>query len=138
MIIFHQGLCKVLIRLLSEQCDCVGESQNEGDTLGLIRSLHPDIVLMDLASPTGHAIKTIFMIKKEMPGVKMIALSDLDLEHYQNMSLEMGASSYVLKKDICSNLLPEIRRIWADETQEKCSLKVNRPSKGLDGTHSGY
>lgn len=126
MIVFHKALCKALTDLLCDACECVGRSQNEGDTLGLVRSLHPDIVLMDLASPRGLAIQSIFMIKKEMPKVKVIALSDLDLELYRKMSLKMGASGYVLKEDISSDLIPEIRRVWADEAPEVFSIKVNR------------
>lgn len=126
MVICHRAFYNVLKDLLCEVCDCVGRSHKRNDTLDLIRSLRPDIVLMDLESSKGYAIQTIFTIKKEMPEIKVIALSDLDLELYQKMSLTLGASGYVLKDNIHSDLVSEIRRVWADEVSEVFSIKTHQ------------
>ena len=119
-VIHHDALRSVLADLLSETpgLDLVGESGEEDGILDLIRDLRPDLLLLDLSSPTGGIIRALQAIREAVPEVKIIVLSDFDLEVYREMVASVGADGYVLKLAMASDLIPEIQRVFPEGCSE--------------------
>ena len=96
----HTMMREGLRSLIEKQPDMItiAEADNGRKTLKLVQELKPDIVLMDVSMPDLNGIEATHQIKKEMPSVKVIALSMHSEKHFVSEMLKAGASGYLLKQ----------------------------------------
>ena len=95
--------------------EVVGEAASGSEALDKARSLHPDLVLMDVRMPGGNGLETTMQIKGEMPQVQVIILTTYDLPEYRDAAIDSGASGYVVKHMLSEVLLPTIRDVRASQ-----------------------
>ena len=87
------------LRLLLEREDDlepVGEAGDGQAAVELVRSLQPDVVLMDVVMPGGGGIEAAAAIQQEAPGTRIVMLSMQDDPTYVREAFAAGASGYVL------------------------------------------
>ncbi len=101
---------KLLRSFLSSEPDIevVGEASDGDTALNQAKKLLPDLVIMDVSMKKVNGIKTTRQIKKVMPEVKVIMLSVYDLNEYREAAKANGASIYLLKKNMITELIPSI------------------------------
>jgi DNA-binding NarL/FixJ family response regulator len=87
-----------------------GEAIDGEDAVIQARELRPDVVIMDVRMPGTNGLHATRQIKEEMPEVRVIMLSLLDVDEYRRAALASGANAYVLKKHLMEELLPAIRQ----------------------------
>jgi DNA-binding NarL/FixJ family response regulator len=77
--------------------EVVGEAGNGFETLELVRRLHPDLVLMDIAMPECSGLEATRLIKAELPEARivMVTVSDHDEDLFE--AIKSGAEGYLLK-----------------------------------------
>ena len=85
----------------------VGEAENALNLSQMVKSLEPDVILMDLGLPKLNGIEATLMIKEEFPQIKVIALTSHEREEEVIASIGAGASAYCLK-DISPYTLAEV------------------------------
>lgn len=85
----------------------VGEAENALNLSQMVKSLKPDVILMDLGLPELNGIEATLMIKEEFPQIKVIALTSHEREEEVIASIGAGASAYCLK-DISPYTLAEV------------------------------
>jgi len=107
----HAVLRAGLRALLAAQGDLevVGEASDGGEAIRLTQALRPDVVVMDIGMPGVGGIDATARIKRELPGAKVLILSMHDDRGYLRQVLRAGASGYVLKKAVDTELLAAIR-----------------------------
>jgi DNA-binding NarL/FixJ family response regulator len=95
----HHLLRKGLCCMISEMptFDVVGQASNGRDGIFQAVALHPDLVLIDLSLPGMSGFEAISQIKKRLPDVKTVILTEHDDENYVREALRIGANGYVLK-----------------------------------------
>ncbi|WNM64064.1 response regulator [Candidatus Nitrospira neomarina] len=89
----------------------VGEAQNGLEAIESTRTLHPDIIVMDVNMPKMNGIEATRNIVREFPSMPIIGLSVQEDKHVQGLMLEAGASLYLTKNGIASQLVDGIRRL---------------------------
>jgi DNA-binding NarL/FixJ family response regulator len=96
----HTMMREGLRSLIEKQPDMItiAEADNGRKTLKLVQELKPDIVLMDVSMPDLNGIEATHQIKKEIPFVKVIALSMHSEKLFVSEMLKAGASGYLLKQ----------------------------------------
>ena len=94
--------------------EVVGEAYNGLDVIKLCKDLHPDIVIMDIRMPVMDGIQATKILKDEFPNIKVIILTVFDLNEYRAASIKAGATGYVLKKEMYTDLLPKIHQLFAN------------------------
>lgn len=96
----HQIMSGALRSLLESEGnhEVVGEAADGRSALEMVRSLRPQVVIMDVAMQDLNGIEATRQIKAEFPDVKVIALSAYADKRYVLGMLEAGASGYVLKR----------------------------------------
>jgi DNA-binding NarL/FixJ family response regulator len=97
--------------LLASQPDIevVGEAADGRTALDLVRTLSPDVVVMDVGMPELNGIEATRRIRAEYERVKVIALSAYTEERYVHQMLEAGARGYVLKAAALEELVRAVR-----------------------------
>ena len=107
----NAGFRRAVKILLAYEPDIVviGEAGDGQEAILKARELKPDLVLMDMRMPGISGIDAIRQLKDEMPELKVIVLTILDLQEYREAATASGASGYVVKKSIITELVPAIR-----------------------------
>jgi DNA-binding NarL/FixJ family response regulator len=75
----------------------VGTAADGLQALEQARTLHPDIILMDIDMPNCDGIEATRRIKSEMPAMKVVMLTVSGEERHLFEALQCGASGYLLK-----------------------------------------
>jgi DNA-binding NarL/FixJ family response regulator len=107
---FREGLRLIL----SQQADfeVIGEAGDGQAALEALRTLAPDVVLMDLRMPKLGGVEATRRIKAEAPETKVIVLTTFEEEDEVFAALRAGASGFLLK-DAPSDRLGEAIRLAA-------------------------
>jgi two-component system response regulator NreC len=104
--------------LLETQPDMqvVGEATNGREAIEAVRSLHPDIVLMDISMPELSGLEATRIIKKELPQTQIVILTMHETEEYIAQILQAGATGYVLKQAADRDLIEAVRIARSGDT----------------------
>ena len=93
--VVREGLRMYLGR--DRQFEVVGEAENGEQAVRLAAERHPDVVLMDLLMPVLDGIAAIQAIRREQPGVEIVALTSVLDDEQVVAAVRAGAIGYVLK-----------------------------------------
>ena len=109
----HNVLRKGLRRILEEQSDLevVGEASDGREAVNLCNSLHPDIVVMDIAMPQLNGLEATRQILQRNSGVNVLILSMYSDENYVVQALRAGARGYLLKDTAEEDLITAVRTV---------------------------
>jgi DNA-binding NarL/FixJ family response regulator len=94
----------------------VGEAKNGGESVQLVESLKPDLVLMDLSMPMMDGMEAIRRIKRVSGQTKILVLTVHKNEEYILATFQAGADGYALKYVSHSELVSAIETVLAGET----------------------
>ena len=109
----HAGVRRSL-RLLLEldgNIKIVGEAKNGREAVRLTQSLHPDVVVMDLAMPLLTGLQATEQIMEVLPATKVLILSAHPDPEYIKQAIVAGASGYLLKQSSTRFLATAIREV---------------------------
>ncbi len=104
-------------RILEAEPDIevVGEAPDGRAALEAVRSLHPAVVVMDVAMPNLNGIEATRRILAEDPHVRILALSMHKDAVYVREILRAGASGYLLKDAFDRDLVAAVRAVARGE-----------------------
>ncbi len=108
------GLCALVRRF--EGVEVVAEAGDGHQTLEMVKTHRPDLVLMDIAMPGLNGLEATIRVIKEYPHVKVIILSMHANEEYVLQSLRAGAMGYLLNDSGTSELELAIQAVMRGET----------------------
>ena len=95
--------------------ELVGEAADGRAALELVQATRPDVVFMDISMPGLNGLEATERIIKAFPQVRVIILSRHDNEEYYWRALRVGASGYLLKKAVLSELKTALQRVAGGE-----------------------
>lgn len=95
--------------------EVVGEAENGIEVVRLAKELHPDVIIMDISMPHLNGIQATEQILKDLPEVKIIALSMYFNRRFVLDMLKAGAMAYVLKSYLFDELLRALESIAEGE-----------------------
>ncbi len=87
--------------------------------LALCREHQPDLVIADILMPDKDGIETIMELRRDLPGVKIIAISGGGFagpESYLELARHLGARRVFAKPVSSTDLLSAVRELLADGT----------------------
>lgn len=111
---FRDGIRAILER--EADIELIGEAEGATDTLQLLSSLQPHVVLMDIGLEGVGGIELTAMLRKKYPDLAILALTMHAESHYILRMLEVGAAGYVLKSSGRSELLTAIRAVASGDS----------------------
>ena len=107
--IFRQGLLTIMEG--DPEIEIVGESGDGEEALQLIRSLCPDIAVLDISMPGMSGLEIVSEVQKESLKVEFIILTMFDEEEYFDEAMDSGVKGYLLKENATSDLLSCLKSV---------------------------
>lgn len=96
----------------------MGEAGNGEEALRLVETLHPDVVLMDLAMPRMSGLEVTRRLKARRPNVAVVMITVHDDEVYRRTALAAGAAAFLVKKTLGVDLWPTLLRVAAKSQEQ--------------------
>jgi DNA-binding NarL/FixJ family response regulator len=125
--LFREGL-----KLLLASLDEVGEIREAADGeifLQMIKTYHPDLVLMDIEMPKVNGIEATTAALEQYPELKIMALSMFGDEEYFQKMIDAGVCGFLLKNSDFSEVKKAISNVVQGNnyfTEEILYKLVNR------------
>jgi DNA-binding NarL/FixJ family response regulator len=106
----HRLFAEALEAILAtdDRIEVVGQASDGGQAVELARRLDPDIVLMDVSMPVLDGFEATREIRAASDGVHVLMLTGSNSRADVDRSREAGASGYVTKDRIASELVSVI------------------------------
>lgn len=93
------------------ELELVGEANNGGEALPLIRSASPDVAVVDVSMPGLNGLELTERVARECPGTKVLVLTVHEDAAYVQPMLKAGARGYLLKRSAAEDLLRAIHAV---------------------------
>lgn len=94
-----------------EDVEVVGEAESADEAVRLARELKPNVVLMDQGMAEGDELESTREIKRSIPEIEVIIMTDRLDDAKALQAIEAGATGYVLKDIPGANLAAAIRSV---------------------------
>jgi DNA-binding NarL/FixJ family response regulator len=107
----HQLVRQGIVKLLESAGDLsvVGEADNGMQAIELVTSLHPDVMVLDIAMPQFDGLETLVRLEGITPRPQVVMLSMHADPTMIRQALQSGALGYVVKQSVAEELLAAVR-----------------------------
>jgi DNA-binding NarL/FixJ family response regulator len=128
--IFREGLKTVLKPI--KHIKLVGDVKNGAELIDIVKKLQPDVVITDIMMPEVDGLEATMQLCKEVPGVRIIALSMFGQESLVVDMLDAGAIGYLLKNATREELVTAIETVergkpyFCKEVSDRLTQLVSR------------
>ena len=111
----HPLLRQGIAGLIADETDMtlVAEAANGREALEQFRTHRPDVTLMDVMMPEMNGVEATVAIRAEFPGARIIVLTTYTGDVQAARALNAGASGYLLKNSLRTELMATIRAVHA-------------------------
>ena len=107
----RRSLCSFLKSIAETEVIC--EASDGAEAVSLAREHRPDLILMDITMPKMNGFEATRIIKKEMPEIEILMVSQHESSAVVKEALSAGAAAYITKSNIARSLLPELQKATA-------------------------
>jgi PAS domain S-box-containing protein len=88
-----------------------GEAVDGRDAILKATELKPDAIVMDVSMPNLNGLEATREIRRILPDVKILILTQHDIREMMRQALNAGASGYVVKASLTKDLVSALRNI---------------------------
>ena len=107
----HALLLGAFEKLLSADCDIVGQVSDGRALVAAAEELKPDVIVLDISMPLLNGLEAARQIKQKARGAKLVFLTMNEDTDLAAEAFRAGASAYLLKRSAASELLTAIREV---------------------------
>ncbi|NND72219.1 MAG: response regulator transcription factor [Rhodothermales bacterium] len=94
-ILVRQHLRNVIQRM--PDVSLVGEASTAGQSLAMMKSLKPDVAIMDIQFPDGNGVDVLRKVKVALPRLNVVMLTNHVNDMYKRACLQAGAAAFLDK-----------------------------------------
>ena len=104
--------------------EIVGRAESGPETIEAVKSLHPDVVLMDADMPGMSGLRAALVLSQISPATKVVLMSMDTTPHFRRACAGCGAHAVIYKPKFLSELAHVL-----DEVPRKASKTFSRPRR---------
>lgn len=108
--IVRTGLAKILHA--ESDIQIAGEAEGHSQLMTKLRSIVPDLVLLDISMPGRNGLEILKDLKHYYSTIKILILSMYPEDSYAVRAIKSGASGYVMKESAADELVKAIRTVY--------------------------
>ena len=101
---------------LHDDLEIVGEASEGKEAIEKAQELSPDVIVMDIAMPGMDGLEATRRLRKKSPNIKVLVLTQHDNREYVLSTVKAGATGYVPKRAVGSELITAIRAVYRGES----------------------
>jgi DNA-binding NarL/FixJ family response regulator len=120
--LFREGLASII--RLEPDIEVAGLAGSVQEAVDIVRSLKPDLVLMDYSLPDGTGADATRLVLDEHPDCKIIFLTMSDSDENLFAAIRSGAKGYLVKNMSPSKLVTTIRSVQQGESALSRSMTL--------------
>jgi len=113
-VLFREGLIAIIRSALD--IEVVGQAGSVNEAIELVKTIKPDMVLMDFTLPDGTGADATRAILKEYPECKIVFLTMSEEDEDLFTAIRSGARGYLLKNLHPTKLLATLRSVQEGES----------------------
>ncbi|MEU3642250.1 response regulator transcription factor [Lentzea sp. NPDC034063] len=108
-----QAFVRIGFRMIlnSGGVEVVGEAADGAEAVSVVRSVRPDVVLMDIRMPGMDGLEACRRIVSSEGDCRVLMLTTFDLDRYVYEALAAGASGFLLKDVTPEHLIAAVRLV---------------------------
>ena len=121
----HSDMRQMVVELLErefEVLDALGDGQAMVEAASRLK---PDVCLLDISMPVLNGIEAARALRQSGSTAKIIFLTIHEDKAYLQAALESGASGYVIKRCLATDLRPAVTEVLAGNTFVSSSLAMS-------------
>jgi len=130
----HDIVREGLRQLIDGQADMemAGEVADGAAVIKQVRTLRPDVVLLDIAMPHMNGLSLVGLIKEIHPETRIVIFSMHKKDAYVQQALVSGAQGYVDKTSSSNQVINAIRSVWRGDYYLSPSIQTGIIADFLD------
>jgi len=109
----HPAVLERVCELLGEDFEIVGTVNNGRDAVMAALRLNPDVLVIDISMPVLNGLQATQQLRFAKQPTKVVFLTVHAGEDFVTAALSAGASGYVTKSDVGTDLVPAISEALA-------------------------
>jgi DNA-binding NarL/FixJ family response regulator len=129
--IVRQGLAQLIDQ--ERDMEVCGQAEDAHEAMGAIKSLHPDMVIVDIALKDTSGMELIKDIRAQYADLPILTLSMHDEAVYAERSLRAGARGYIMKQEATERVVTAIRRVLAGDIYVSDAVAAKMVSRMATG-----
>jgi DNA-binding NarL/FixJ family response regulator len=104
----HQPILTKVRVVLGEEFDIVGAVGNGRDAITEVQRLDPDVLVIDVAMPVVNGFQAASQLVSSKVRAKIVFLTVHEDQDFVDAAFSAGASGYVTKSQLTTDLVPAI------------------------------
>jgi DNA-binding NarL/FixJ family response regulator len=111
----HETILARVRRVLGAEFDVVGTVNNGRDVITEVQRLDPDVLVIDISMPILNGLQAVARLGRSCR-TKVVFLTVHEDPDFVTAAFSAGASAYVVKEDVTTDLVPAIREVMEGRT----------------------
>jgi len=104
----HETILSQVRQTLDEEFHVVGAVGNGRDAVDEVRRLDPDVLVIDISMPILDGLQAVSQLRSINRRTKVVFLTVHEDQEFVAAAFSAGASGYVTKADVTTDLVPAI------------------------------
>ena len=118
----HEAMLEQVSSILSKDFEVVGAVGNGRDAVAEVQRLDPDVLVIDISMPVLNGLQTTAQLMSKKCRTRIVFLTVHDDQDYVDAAFAAGASGYVTKAQVMTDLVPAIREALSGRTYVSNSI----------------
>jgi DNA-binding NarL/FixJ family response regulator len=112
----EEALLRLISRFLGPTFDIVASARNGREAVSLVLQLQPDLLVLDIGLPVMHGLDVLAILKQKRSPTKVVFLSTFADRHLSAAALSAGATGFVFKAQVYTDLPQALDAVVAGRT----------------------